>query len=141
MSKFVIHKKGFFYTDDSWDRVDEVKGSITGTFNTLEEARKAKEDLDITSLQKMAGLNATEFIVDSENYKSLLEQLSVYFRQQWNMELSDGYYLEIPPGMTAAQASEVKRILGTSFHDIVEYPEDTVINPSDFKLADDFSEF
>ncbi|HEX2629880.1 MAG TPA: hypothetical protein VHM26_12730, partial [Chitinophagaceae bacterium] len=141
MSKFVIHKKGFFYTDDSWDCVDEVKGSIAGTFSTLEEARKMKEELDIISLQKMNGFNVADFIMHTKNYKSLLEQLETYFRQEWNKKLQDGHYLEIPVGITAAQASEVKRIIGVSFHDIVEYPDDTVINPADFIVDDELSEF
>ena len=141
MAKFVIHKKGFFYTDESFE--DEgVLGKIVNTFDNLEAAKAAKLEADIKSLQRLKGDNVVDFFFHAPNYNAVYEQLENYYKQEFNLEIQDKYYFSFPPKISKEQAAKFLEILNTSFHDIVEYSDEEKLNPSDFKLdEEEFCQF
>ncbi|MBN9299966.1 MAG: hypothetical protein J0I41_23390 [Filimonas sp.] len=143
MSKFVVHKKGFFYTDEAFEAADSVKGSITGIFTRLDEAQQEKTKQDILSIQNLAGSNVIDFFFYNENYHSIVNQLKAYYKSEFSMAIEDDEYFEFPATISEAQAAHFLTILQTSFHDIIEYPDETILNPEDYnKLEEqDLGEF
>lgn len=138
MSKFVIHKKGFFYTDEAFEAVEEAKGTMLGTYASLEEAQTAKAAADINSMCGLATYNAVDFFFYKENYDEIQQQLAAYYKSEFNLTIEDKHYFNFPEKISKEQAKTFLEILGVSFHDIVEYPEDRELNPDDFQL--DFEE-
>ena len=74
MAKFVIHKKGFFYTDEAFEVAEGEKGSIIGTFNNLEQAKIEKAKEDIISIQNFGGMNVVDFFFYNDNYDEVYQQ-------------------------------------------------------------------
>lgn len=137
MAKFVIHKRGFFYTDESFAVVEEAKGSISGIFNSLEEAKIAKEELEISSIQQLSGWNVVDFIFDHPNYNEVYKRLEEYYKSEFSLTVVDRYRFDFPKDINRDQALFFKETMGLSFHDIVEYGDDEELNPKDFNLQDD----
>jgi hypothetical protein len=142
MAKFVIHKRGFFYTDECFEAVEGEKGSIVGTFNNLEEAKIEKEKKDIISIKKLGDMNAVDFFFDNENYEEIYQQFMDFFSSEFNQKIDDKYYFIFPKIITTEQAEKIQKILDITFHDIVEYDDDVELNPEDFNLEEcDLGEF
>lgn len=136
MPKFVIHKKGFFYTDEAFESPEDTHGSIVGTYATLESATAAKKEVDIVSLQKMKGWNAVDFFFYNKNYDEVYGKMEAYYKSEFGLTIDDKYYFEFPKEITKEQASMFLSILDQSFHDIVEYPDDIVLDPNSFNLQE-----
>ncbi len=136
MAKFVIHKKGFFYTDEAFELVEGVKGSIVGTFNTIDEAKTEKEKQDILSMQRLKGMNAVDFFFYSKNYDQVYQKIEEFYKSEFNLTISDKYYFELPKEINTEQAKFFLNIFDVSFHDIVEYSDDEELNPDDFNLEE-----
>ncbi|MDF2192875.1 hypothetical protein [Paraflavitalea sp. CAU 1676] len=134
MPKFVIHKKGFFYTDEAFEAHPEAKGSIVNTFGSLDTATAAKAAYDVASMQNLKGTNAIDFLFSHKNYDGAFQQLEAFYKKDFGITLTDKYYFNFPPHISRDQAKVFLSILEISFHDIVEYPDDAVLNPDDFKL-------
>ncbi|MEY4902924.1 MAG: hypothetical protein RLZZ292_739 [Bacteroidota bacterium] len=135
MAKFVIHKKGFFYTDESLAPANGKHGSIVGTFDTLEEAKIKKEEMEISSIQKLRRMNVVDFLFGSPKYDDIYEKLEIYFKSEFDTILTDKYFFEFPNEITPKQAVFFKETMELSFHDIVEYAEDKELNSEDFDLG------
>lgn len=138
MSKFVIHKKGFFYTDEAYEVVHESKGTMVGIYASLEEAQNAKAEADIRSMCGLATYNAVDFFFYQDKYDEIQQRLAAFYKVEFGLTIEDKHYFNFPEQISPEQAKVFLEILAVSFHDIVEYPEDQVLNPDDFQL--DFEE-
>lgn len=136
MAKFVIHKKGFFYTDEAFEPAEEARGSIVASFDTLEKATAAKLAEDISSIQGLKGMNVVDFFFYSKTYDAIYKQLEALYKQEYGESIKDKYYFNFPKNISSEQAKRFLDILGVSFHDIVEYPDNEVLNPEDFNLEE-----
>jgi hypothetical protein len=134
MPKFVVHKKGFFYTDENFEVVEGSKGTIMGAFPNLEKARLEKEKQDLISMQKLKGMNAVDFFFTSSNYEDTYKKIEDFYKREFNLTIADKYYFDFPAEISEQQARVFLEILGISFHDIVEYPVGEILNPDNFNL-------
>jgi hypothetical protein len=145
MSKFVIHKRGFFYTDECFEAEEGEKGSIVGTFNNLEEAKIEKENQDIISIKKlgdMGDMNVVDFFFYNNNYEKVYQQFVDFYSSEFNQKIEDKFNFIFPKIITTEQAEKIQKILDITFHDIVEYDDDVELNPEDFNLEEcDLGEF
>jgi hypothetical protein len=136
MSKYVVHKISFYYTDESYDVADD-KGEILGVFETLEAAKKAKEEKDIYVLTKLAGSGVEDFIFGGDNYDEKREKLNIYYQSEFGLDISNEDYVEFPKPLSEVQAKQLLDIIDFTFHNIVEYSDDTEINEADFQYYDE----
>ncbi|CAI2765987.1 hypothetical protein [Flavobacterium collinsii] len=136
MAKFVIHKRGFFYTDEAFELAEGELGSIVGTFNNLDEAKIEKLKQDIISIEYFGGMNVVDFFFYNDNYDEIYEKFEVFFRSEFNLEIEDKYCFDFPDAISFEQAEKIYEILNITFHDIVEYDDDVVLNPDDFNLEE-----
>ena len=134
MAKFVIHKKGFFYTDEAFKLAERAKGSIIGTFNNLDAAKLEKEQQDITSMQNLRGMNAVDFFFYNKSYDEIYQKLEDYYKSEFDLLISNKYYFDLPKEINKDQAKFFLKIFEISFHDIVKYSDDDELNPDDFNL-------
>lgn len=142
MAKFVIHKRGFFYTDEAYELIKNSKGSIVGTYEDLEKAKNEKHIQDVISMQNLKGTNAVDFILYSDNYDETFFKIEAYYRSEYGLTISDKSWFQLPSNISTEQAEKFLEILNISFHDIVEYPDETELNPEEFSLlAQEISEF
>lgn len=137
MAKFVIHKRGFFYTDESFELCEGVKGSIVGIFENLDDAKNEKVQQDILSMQRLSEMNAVDFFFDSPNYDEIYEKLEDYYKKEFNITIDDKYYFDFPDQINEEQAKFFLNVLNISFHDVIEYGDDEVLDPDDFNLEDE----
>ena len=137
MAKYVIHKKGFFYTDEAFEEAEGAKGTIVATFDNLEDAKIEKERQDILSMQNLKGMNAVDFFFYSNNYDEIYQKLEAYYKSEFNLNIADKYYFELPDEISSSQSQYFLTIFDLSFHDIVEYTDDEVLNPDDFNLEEE----
>ncbi|MRX39239.1 hypothetical protein GJU43_08135 [Flavobacterium sp. LC2016-23] len=136
MAKFVIHKKGFFYTDEAFESAEGEIGSIVGSFNNLDEAKNEKVKQDILSIQNFGGMNVVDFFFYNDNYDEVYQKFEDFFSSEFNIKIEDKYYFDFPDVISAEQAKKIYEILNITFHDIVEYQDDVVLNPDDFNLEE-----
>jgi len=136
MAKFVIHKRGFFYTDEAFEVAEGEKGSIVGTFINLEDAKVEKEKQDIISIENFGGMNAVDFFFYNDNYEEVFQKFENLFSSEFNLKIEDKYYFNFPDVITKEQAKKIYEILNLTFHDIVEYEDDVELNDEDFNLEE-----
>jgi hypothetical protein len=144
MAKFVIHKKGFFYTDDSWEDVN-ANGTVISVFDTLEEAKAEKINQDIISMQNLKGWYARDFFFydkkfDTKSYDEKFEQIENYYKTEFGLTIADKDSFDFPNGINYEQAKVFLNILGFSFHDIVEYTDEDAPIPKDQSVIKEYSE-
>ncbi|MGB8195022.1 MAG: hypothetical protein WCF67_24005 [Chitinophagaceae bacterium] len=136
MAKFVIHKKGFFYTDEAFEAAENTHGSIVASFENLEDAQKAKHTADILSMQKLKGMNAVDFFFNSNNYEQVYQQFENFYKSEFDLSISDKYYFNLPKEISTGQAQRFLEILNVSFHNIVQYDDDKQLDPASFDLQE-----
>lgn len=142
MAKFVIHKRGFFYTDEAFELAEGEKGSIVGTFDNLEEAKIEKEKQDILSVQNFGGMNVVDFFFYNDDYDQVYQLMEDFYHSDFNLYIEDKYYFLFPENISVEQAKRFLEILALTFHDIVEYEDDAELDPEDFNLEEmDLGEF
>jgi hypothetical protein len=134
MAKFVIHKKGFFYTDDSWEDVNS-NGTVVSVFDTLEEAKAEKINQDVISMQNLKGWYARDFFFydnnfNTKNYDEKFEQIENYYKTEFGLTIADKDSFDFPNEINYQQAKVFLNILGFSFHDIVEYSDEEAPSPT-----------
>jgi hypothetical protein len=103
----------------------------------MEEAKAAKIEADIKSLQKLKDNNAVDFFFHAENYDAVYQQMEDYYKSEFNQTIKDKYYFDFPSKISKDQAQKLLEILQLSFHDIVEYGDEITLNPKDFKLDEE----
>lgn len=132
MAQYVVHKIGFWYTDDCYE-VGEEKGTVMGITRTLEEAQAIKKKEDIQSLKWV--VNPVNFYYDSDNFQEIDKRMVTYFQSEFNLTINhNAPYFELPKQITDEQAVQLLSIMELSFHNIVEYGDDEVIDVESFNL-------
>jgi len=131
MAQYVVHKIGFFYTDESFE-VGEEKGTVMGITRSLEEAQAIKKREDIISMKNTAGINAEDFYFNHSNAETIYEKLEEYINSNFEPSPQASYGIYFPKKITDEQAARFLSILELSFHNIVEYSDDEVIDPTAF---------
>lgn len=139
MSKFAIHKKGFFYTDEAWDDVNSI-GTTVKVFDTLEDAKEEKMVQDITSIQNLKGSNVVDFFFYDENYDEKYKKFETYYKTEFGITITDKHYFDFPNEINANQAQELLNILGVSFHEVVEYADEMAPTPKIENSDDEYGE-
>jgi len=136
MAQYVIHKIGFFYTDEAFEAVEDARGSIVGIFKSIEEATKVKREADLFSMQNLAGKNLTDFFFYSPDYDEIFEKVNKYFFNELGIVIEDKYYFELPKVISIEQATTLLDMIGVTFHSIVEYEDNVVLDPDDYDLVE-----
>ena len=136
MAQYVVHKIGFFYTDDCFE-IGEEKGTVIGITRSLEEAQAIKKQEDITSLKGVTSLNPVNFYLDSDNYQEIDKKMAAYCHSEFNLTFNHTGLFELPKQITDDQALQLLSIMELSFHTIVEYGDEEVINPDDFEFDEE----
>ena len=138
MPQYVVHKIGFQYNDNAFE-VGEARGNVMGTSSSLEEAKLLKKLEDIATIQRMAGKTINIFFREKRNYQEILEKLAVFYNK-FNLSYAYAEGREcVPPNINEEDAAELLSIIEVSFHNVVEYSDDEVIDPEIFEFkADSF---
>jgi hypothetical protein len=137
MPQYVVHKIGFFYTDECF-AVGEEKGTVMGITRSLEEALVIKNQEDIASLKQTAGITLENFYFDHPKQEEIIKQLKAYFESEFNTRYNGLYPgSPTPSNLTDEQAARLLEILKLSFHNIVLYDDNEVIDPATFQLDEE----
>lgn len=126
MPKYVIHKIGFFFTDESQMELpyDVVKGSVVQIFNNLEEAKEEKIKQDILSIQNLKGSDVKQFFLDYPNYNEILQNFIIYYKSEFDLEIRDNDHFCFPDNISEDQSAKFLEIMNITFHNIIEYSDD-----------------
>lgn len=141
MAKFVIHKKVFHYDDEYYNAINEEKyGTIVKEFKKIEDAITAKRTMDIAKLRSLKEINLIELLqLDGnplEEQQAILNIFSSFAGRKVEEE-----ELYINDTLTDEQIQAFLDTLKVSFYSIVEYSEDATIDPNDFLLSEEESDF
>jgi hypothetical protein len=141
MAQYVVHKIGFFFNDDNFE-IGQEKGNITAITRSLEEARAIKFKADIESMKAQADNNAKIFFWEKPNNEEIYRKLNDYCVSEFGMDISQTLWHLLPPKINDAQAAQFLSIMELTFHTIVEYNDEEVIDPAAFELnSSDYSWF
>lgn len=134
MAQYAVHKIGFYYTDECL-AVGEEKGTILNITRSKEEAQEIKKKEDIVSMKKTSGYHFADFLFDHPNESAITKQVTEYLKSEFNIEYITEYPCSpIPDNLTNEQAARFLQILELQFHNIVEYEDDEIIDPSIFEF-------
>lgn len=141
MAKYVIHKISFFFTDESLIQLpeEEVKGSVVKIFNDLEVAKKEKQEMDLLSMQNLAGSSLSDFLDIDKDSSEIRKKVQLFYKSEFNLNIGSENYIEFPKTITVQQARQFLDILNVTFHNIVEYDDND--DPNDFEKFEDLLEF
>jgi hypothetical protein len=140
MAQYVVHKIGFFYTDECFV-AEQEKGTVIGITKSLEEAQVIKKREDIKSMKSVGGINAVDFFFESDNFRDILKNMAAYYKTAFNIDIDkNAHHFVIPKQMNEEQAAQFLSLLELSFHNIVEYGDDEVINPADYEFDEEEGE-
>ena len=142
MAQYVVHKLGFWYTDDGYE-VGKAKGNVMAITKTPEEAQAIKKSEDIKSLKGLCADNPVTFYLEQDNYQEIDKKMVAYYAAEFNLTINTGSpYYEFPKNLSDEQALKFLSIMELTFHNIVEYSDDEVINAADYELnTDDYFGF
>jgi len=141
VAKYVIHKISFFFTDESLIQLpeEEVKGSVVKIFNDLEVAKKEKQEMDLLSMQNLAGSSLSDFLDIDKDSSEIRKKVQLFYKSEFNLNIGSENYIEFPKTITVQQARQFLDILNVTFHNIVEYDDND--DPNDFEKFEDLLEF
>lgn len=141
MAQYVVHKIGFFYTDESFE-VGQEKGTVMGITKTLAEAQAIKSREDLKSMKTVGGFNAIDFFFAHDDFKTIHKKIKEYYKTNLNVtfDKQNEYNIELPKTITDEQAVTFLSIMELSFHNIVEYADDEVINAADYEFDEEEGE-
>lgn len=142
MPKYVVHKIAFFFTDEAFDEIGEIKGSLVGIFTSATEAEQARQNAEIDSLKSLAGNSINDFIFLKDDYMTIAEQLCNLYEEEFGERPRDVHYITTPYSLTHEQARKILNLTGITFHHIVEYPDNQEVNEDDYQVPEeDLCEF
>ncbi len=130
MTEYVIHKAAFFWNDDCFS--EHCTGSFVAGYDSLEEAKKNKEILDIEVIQNLGSESVIHFVMGDPDIKEILQSLSEYF----NVDVTEIADFNLA-GLTEEEAVFVKEKMKLSFHNIVEYTDDEEIRDFYADISED----
>lgn len=138
MAQYVIHKIGFFYTDECFE-IDQEKGTVMGITKTLEEAQAIKSREDLISMKGATCMNAIDLVFGRDNFDTIHKNLMEYFQKTYNrtFDKNKEYNFELPQNISDEEAAAFLSIMELNFHNIVEYGDDEVINPADYEFDEE----
>lgn len=141
MAQYVVHKIGFFYTDESFE-VGQDKGTVMGITKTLAEAQAIKGREDLKSMKTVGGFNAIDFFFGHDDFNTIHKKIKEYYKTNLNVtfDKQNEYNIELPKTITDEQAATFLSIMELSFHNIVEYADDEVINAADYEFDEEEGE-
>lgn len=141
MAQYAVHKIGFFYTDESFE-VGQDKGTVMGITKTLAEAQAIKSREDLKSMKTVGGFNAIDFFFGHDDFKTIHKNIKEYYKTNLNItfDKQNEYNIELPKTITDEQAATFLSIMELSFHNIVEYADDEVINAADYEFDEEAGE-
>lgn len=141
MAQYVVHKIGFFYTDESFE-VGQAKGTVMGITKSLEEAQAIKSREDLKSMKTVGGFNAIDFFFGHDNFKTIHNNIKEYYKTTFNrtFDKNNDHNIELPKAITDEQATAFLSIMELTFHNIVEYADDEVINAADHEFDEEEGE-
>jgi hypothetical protein len=141
MAQYVVHKLGFFYTDESFE-VGQDKGTVMGITKSLEEAQAIKSREDIKSMKTVGGFNAIDFFFGHDNFNTIHKKIKEYFKATYSLSFDkhNDYNIELPKTITDEEAATFLSLMELSFHNIVEYADDEVINTADYEFDEEEGE-
>lgn len=141
MPQYVIHKIGFFYTDESF-AVGQEKGTVMGITKSLEEAQAIKSREDMTSMKSVGGFNAIDFFFEHANFNTIHKNIKEYFQTNYSVtfDKQNEYNIELPKTITDEDAAAFLSIMELSFHNIVEYADDEVIDVANYEFDEEEGE-
>ena|SRR6478735_8478236 len=142
MAQYVVHKLGFWYTDDCYE-IDKRKGNVVTITQTLAEAQAIKKREDIISLKGLYSDNPVIFYSGHDNYQEIDKKMVSYYASEFNLTINTGSpYYEFPKNLSDEQALQLLSIMELTFHNIVEYSDDEEINAADYEInTDEYSVF
>jgi hypothetical protein len=141
MAQYVVHKIGFWYTDDGYEIGDE-KGNVMAITKSLEEAQSIKQREDIISLKGLYNDNPVVFYLERDNYQEIDKKMVAYYESEFDLTINhNARYYEFPKQISDEQALQFLSIMELTFHNIVEYGDDEVINPADYKFDEGGSDY
>lgn len=134
MAQYVVHKIGFFYTDECFEAGVE-NGTVMGITKSLEEAQAIKKREDIISMKRVGGFESEDFLFDHPNAESINQKLEEYITSEFKTAKEGNYstYL-LPKEITDQQAEKLLSIMELSFHNIIQYSDDEMINPGKYQI-------
>lgn len=134
MAQYVVHKIGFFFNDDNFE-VGQERGNVMGITQSLEKAKAIKYKLDIESMKGLTDDNAVLFFLEHPHYEEIYKKLQAYYQTEYGIYISTvGPILLLPDKINDEQAAQFLSIMELTFHNIVEYADDEVIDPAAFVL-------
>jgi hypothetical protein len=140
MAQYVVHKIGFWYTDEGY-KMEQEKGTVMAMTKSLNEAKAIKSMEDIKSLKGATRISPFEFIPNDDNFDEVYEKLEVYYNTTLRAPANDKSHIELTKHLSDEQITQILSIIGVSFHTIVEYGDDEVINPADYKFDEGGSDY
>lgn len=142
MAQYVVHKLGFWYTDDCYE-IDKRKGNVVTITQTLAEAQAIKKREDIISLKGLYSDNPVIFYSGHDNYQEIDKKMVSYYASEFNLTINTGSpYYEFPKNLSDEQALQLLSIMELTFHNIVEYSDDEEVNAADYEInTDEYSVF
>jgi hypothetical protein len=135
MAQYVIHKIGFWYTDEGY-KIEQEKGTVIAITKSLDEAKAIKNREDIKSLKGATSISPFEFIPNDDNFDNRYEKLAEYYNSTLGVPANDKSHIEHTKQFTDEQITQILSIIGISFHTIVEYGDEEVIDPDAFKFEE-----
>ncbi|WP_143774196.1 hypothetical protein [Niastella vici] len=136
MPQYVVHKIGFFFTDENYE-IEQERGNLVAISKSLEEAKATKFRADIESMKSQADNNAVIFYLENPNYEAITKKLTTYYNSEFGQFTSRIPPILLPYNMTDEQAAQFLSIMELTFHTIVEYGDDEVIDAAAFDLNND----
>ena len=133
MAQFVVHKIGFWYTDEGY-KMEQEKGTVLAITKSLDEAKAIKSREDIKSLKGATSISPFEFIPNDDNFDNIYEKLEEYYNSTLGVPTNDKSHIEHTKQFNDEQITQILSIIGISFHTIVEYGDEEVINSDEFKF-------
>lgn len=134
MAQYVVHKIGFWYTDEGY-KMEQEKGTVLAITKSLDEAKAIKSREDIKSLKGTTSISPFEFIPNDNNFDNIYEKLEGYYQSTLGVPANDKSHIEHTKQFSDEQITQILSIIGISFHTIVEYGDNEIINPDDFKFT------
>lgn len=137
MSKYAVHKAGFFFTDEFYTQ-GVAEGTVVHITHDVEEARQLKKQLDLQSLRNLRG----RFTIDSFfDYSEITDEQEARFKKIYQEEFNlDNIEGEIPKN---ANDEQLQALLSVApeviwFHVVVEYDEDAEVTAYSSSDAEDY---
>jgi len=133
MAQYIVHKTGFFFNDEYF-KIEQERGNLVRITKSLEQAKAIKYQADIESMKGLARDNAVLFYMENPNYEAITQKLTAYLNTEFGTFINRIPPIMLPHKINDEQAAQFLSIMELTFHTIVEYGDDEVIDAAAFNL-------